>query len=238
MPFSPTFQEPLVAAVSPTWMNPHTYPESSPNLRCSNVCGLISFRFRLQSFLKPCSNFYGIILQFRQVSSVRGHRSSSEPGWDWLSILRLPVCLLSWRVKKCRWILYLIYTWLPWQVTLKSSGTSKRAESEQYSVKHASKAYEGSLTSANCIFIWLFPHLAHDSPHAFSSKEQVTASRVEWETRAIIQKRPPLVQQEQHTHVHSTGCFLPSPCLLCRLCGTRELRAAAELQGFAAFVDI
>lgn len=45
------------------------------------------------------------------------------------------------------------------RVTLKSSGTSKRAESEQYGVKHAFRTYEGSPTSDNCSFIWLFPIL-------------------------------------------------------------------------------
>lgn len=85
----------------------------------------------------------------------------------WLQILKwtglrptrdlcLPVCPPSCRVKKYRCIFYLIDTWFPYQVTLKSSGTPKRAESEWHSVKHVSKVYEGS-SSASCSFICLLP---------------------------------------------------------------------------------
>lgn len=43
------------------WIHTHVL---SHLLLCGNLSRLISFKFTLQSFLKPCSNFYGIFLQF------------------------------------------------------------------------------------------------------------------------------------------------------------------------------
>lgn len=158
--------------------------------------------------------------------SLHGCKPSSELGWDQLGILCLPACPPSCRVKKCRHIFYLLDTWIPYQVTLKSSETSKRAESVLSTPPRHKKVllqHPAAASPACCLPSSLFLCRAGD---------MVMCGMKNTDDAPLIP-----FSRATRTHPH-THCFLPSPCLLCQLNASRELRTAENCKGFAALVDI